>query len=136
MGVKIHVARTEDEAASELKRIRAQTALAVAGCSRPRPRRRIVRAKQVQNIRLPQTRGAISEPLLVNQQRERDAGFFPELAGVVPIAESDDSERCSTLFERVLVFAQLRNVLAAENSAIVAQEDDHGWVGLPQRTQP
>jgi hypothetical protein len=33
------------------------------------------------------------------------------------------------------VCAQLRDVLAAEDSAIVAQENDHRWRRFPQRSQ-
>jgi hypothetical protein len=31
--------------------------------------------------------------------------------------------------------AQLRNVLAAEDSTPVAQKDDYGWLGRPERTK-
>jgi len=34
------------------------------------------------------------------------------------------------------MFAQLRDVLAAEYSAVVAQEDDDGLLRLPQRAEP
>jgi hypothetical protein len=34
------------------------------------------------------------------------------------------------------VFAQLRYMLAAEYSSIVPQEDQHGRLALPKRTQP
>jgi hypothetical protein len=35
----------------------------------------------------------------------------------------------------LLVFAQLRDVLAAEDSSIVAKKDDDGGMVLPQRTE-
>jgi hypothetical protein len=34
------------------------------------------------------------------------------------------------------MFAQLRDMLAAEDSAVVAQENDHGGIGCPQRAKP
>jgi hypothetical protein len=34
------------------------------------------------------------------------------------------------------VLAQLRDVFAAEDSAVVAQENDYGWLRLPQRAEP
>ena len=34
-----------------------------------------------------------------------------------------------------LMLAQLRDVLAAENSAVVAQENDYGCLRLPQRAK-
>jgi hypothetical protein len=36
----------------------------------------------------------------------------------------------------LLVFAQLRDVLAAKNSSIVTQKNNHGWLVRPQRSQP
>jgi hypothetical protein len=36
----------------------------------------------------------------------------------------------------LLVFAQLRDVLAAKNSSVVPQKNDHGRLALPQRAQP
>src|SRR5690349_19187537 len=99
--------------------------LAMAGRSGPSPRFCIVAAKQVQKVCFPQTRGAISQPLLVNQQRECDAGFLTKLAGVISIAESDGGQRCSTLLECLLAFAQLHDMLAAEDSPIMAQENYH-----------
>jgi hypothetical protein len=35
-----------------------------------------------------------------------------------------------------LMLAQLRDVLAAENSAVMAQENDYGWPRFPQRAEP
>jgi hypothetical protein len=37
--------------------------------------------------------------------------------------------------ESLFIGAQLRDVFAAENSPIMPQEDDHGWLPQPQRTQ-
>jgi hypothetical protein len=34
------------------------------------------------------------------------------------------------------VLAQLRDMLAAEDSAVVTQEDNYGIIGLPQRAEP
>src|SRR5260370_6035201 len=73
--------------------------------------------------------------VLGDQQREADVSFFAELAGVIAIAESDGGQACSTFLELALVFAQLRDMLAAENSAVVAEEDDHGRMIFPQRAQ-
>jgi hypothetical protein len=35
----------------------------------------------------------------------------------------------------LLVFAQLRDVLTAKDSTIVAKKNDDGWLALPQRTE-
>jgi hypothetical protein len=36
----------------------------------------------------------------------------------------------------LFVSAQLRDVLAAEDSAVVTQEDNHRWLAEPQGAQP
>ncbi len=53
----------------------------------------------------------------------------------MPVTESDGGETHPFVPECLLVLAQLRNVLAAEHSAVVAEEDeDRGAVG-PQRAE-
>jgi hypothetical protein len=47
------------------------------------------------------------------------------------LAKSNRGQRCSGTPEVVLVFAQLRDVLAAKDSAIMPKEDDHGGTVLP-----
>lgn len=42
---------------------------------------------------------------------------------------------CAFLFEFFFECAQLRDMLAAKNSTIVAQKDQDGWFTLPQRAQ-
>src|SRR5579864_2978615 len=37
--------------------------------------------------------------------------------------------------ESLFIGAQLRDVLAAENSPVMPQEDDYGWLPQPQRTK-
>jgi hypothetical protein len=51
------------------------------------------------------------------------------------IAESNRGQRCSGAPEVVLVFAQLRDVLAAKDSAIMPKEDNHCGTVLPQRSE-
>ena len=62
----------------------------------------------------------IGTAFLVDQERERDAGVFTEHARVIAIAEADGGDVRAFGFERFIVFAQLRDVLAAENSTVVA----------------
>src|ERR1051326_5205814 len=79
--------------------------------------------------------GLICDPVFVDQQRKRDAGLFPENAGVVSIAQSDRREAGAGGLELALVFAQLRDMLAAEDSSIVAEECHHRGTLLPQRAE-
>ena len=103
-------------------------------CTLPRPR--VVGAKNVKDTGGPQARGAIRKPLLVDQERKSDAGFVAKKTGIIPIAEADSGERGSLFAERWFMFAQLRDVLAAENSPIVPEEHNHGRLTLPQRAKP
>jgi hypothetical protein len=51
------------------------------------------------------------------------------------VAQSNRSKRGSFVAERLLMFAQLRGVLAAKDSSIVAQKDQHGRLFGPQRAK-
>ena len=56
-------------------------------------------------------------------------------AGVARIAEADGGEGRAFFAEGLLVFAQLRDVLAAEDSAVMAEEDEDNGVGFPERAE-
>ena len=73
--------------------------------------------------------------LFVNEQGEVDCGFVPEDARIVAVAEADGREGSTFVQEGLLVFAQLRDVLAAKNSSIVAKKHDDGRLPLPQRSE-
>jgi hypothetical protein len=51
------------------------------------------------------------------------------------IAKPYGSQLGAFAFKLGLVLAQLRDMLAAEDSAVVAQENNHGRVRLPQRAE-
>ncbi len=136
MSVEIDVAGTENETPSELKRVRAQLMLPMPACLRARPRFRIVTSKQMQKVRRLQACGAIREPLLVDQQRKRDSSLLAKQARVAHIAKADSREIGALGSELPLMVAQLRNMLAAEDSSVVAKEDDHRRAAFPQRTKP
>jgi len=73
--------------------------------------------------------------VLVDEEGEVDAGFLLEEAGVVLIAHADGGEGGAFFAEGLLVFAQLRDVLAAEDSAVVAEEDEDDGVVFPERAE-
>jgi hypothetical protein len=89
----------------------------------------------VQQIGGAQVGDGISLAMLVNQQRKSDARFFAENPCIVAIAQADGGESGAFVPEGRFVFAQLRDVLAAKNSAIVAKKNDDGRLILPQRAQ-
>ena len=51
------------------------------------------------------------------------------------VAESDRCQRGAGLLDLVLMLAQLRDSLTAEDSPVVSQEDNEGGVPLPQRAE-
>ena len=141
MGVAIDVAGTKDKTAAELEGVRtkpanAESLLPVAGGPRPFPGFGVVAAEEMKQRGFSQAGGAIRLPLLVDQEREGDAGFLAEEAGILPVTEPDGSETRSLFLEGLLVLAQLRDVLAAEDSAIVAEEDQDRRALSPQRAEP
>jgi hypothetical protein len=74
----------------------------------------------------------IGQPLFVDQKRERDSTLCVESPGVLQIAKTDYGQPSTFLRERPLVIAQLRNVLAAEDSTIVAKEGNHHSSARPK----
>jgi hypothetical protein len=110
--------------------------LPMAGCLRARPGLRVVASKQMQKIRRLQAGGAIRKSLLVDQQRKRDSSLLAKQATVAHIAEPDGGEIGALGSELLLMIAQLRNMLAAEDSSVVTKENNHGGPTFPQRTKP
>jgi len=131
MRVEIDVAGTEDETAAELKRIRAQAMLPMAGGGRARPRFGIVTSKKMQQVRRLEAGRAIREPIRIYQQRERDSGLLAEEAGVACVAKTDGGEIGALGPEFFFMVAQLRNMLAAKDSTVMAQEHDNGGTAFP-----
>ena len=73
----------------------------------------------MQQIGGTQVGGGVSLALFVDQQGKRDSRFFAENSCIVPVAKADGGERRALIQKVLLVFAQLRDMLAAKNSAIV-----------------
>jgi len=120
--IPVYIPRPEDKAAAELKGILPQLMLAIPARARPVAGGFVLAPEQVQQIRVAQTGGAIRLALLVDQQRERNARILPEQARVIRVAKSDGRQVDAPFAESLLVFAQLRDVLAAEDSTVVAQK--------------
>jgi len=62
-------------------------------------------------------------------------GFLAKEPGIREIAQADGCQRGAFLAKLVFVFAQLRDVLSAEDSTIVPEENHHGRAGTPERTK-
>jgi len=96
-----------------------------------RPRLGVVTAQKVQKVRRLQSGSTIREALRVHQERKCDLGLLAKEAGVAHIAKTDSREIGSLRPELLLMIAQLRNMLAAEDSAVVAEKHDNCGMTIP-----
>lgn len=131
----VNIPGTEDKAAAELKGVFTQLVLAMSGGFGALPGCGVVSAKKVQQRCLLEVRGTVRLAVLINQQREGNAGLFAKLACVVIVTQPDGSQGRTLFSKFVLVLAQLRDVLAAEDSAVMAKEDDDRGLAGPERAQ-
>jgi hypothetical protein len=133
MGVAVDVAGTEDEGAAELEGIATELVLVMAGGAGAFATFEIVAAEEMENVGGLEIGDFVGLAVFVDEEGEVDFGFFLEDTGVVGVTEADGGERCVFFVEGLLVSAQLRDVFAAEDSAVVAKEDEHGGIGFPER---
>jgi len=82
-----------------------------------------------------QSRGSISQPLLVDQQGKLDPRFLAEKPSILAVPQSDGGQLGSLFLEFFLVLAQLRDVFTTENSAVVPQKNEHRRTARPQRPE-
>jgi|SRR5580704_5801491 hypothetical protein len=105
--------------------------LMMACCTRTFSRCGIFASQKMQKVSGLQFRSAIGLAGFINQQREGDARFFTEQPSVIAVAESNRGKRGTLVPERLLMFAQLRDVLAAKDSSVVAEKNQHGRLSVP-----
>jgi len=91
----------------------------------------IIASQQMKQVRFSQLHRAIRLALFVDQQRERNARFLPELLCVFRTTKPYRGQRAPARPELRFVLAQLRNMLTAEDSTVVAQKDDCRGSALP-----
>lgn len=132
MGKEVLIPRREDKTSAELKGIFAQLELAMSRGLGPFTRCSVVFAEHMEQVCDAKAQGLVRLAFFVDEQREFDLGVFAELAGVGCIAQTDRDKLGAFLFEGVLVLAQLRDVLTAEDSAIVAEKNDDRRIAGPQ----
>ena len=116
------IAGRKDEGRPELKRVFAELLLCKAACLRSLPRRRIVFAQQVEDVRFVQFGCLVGLALIIYEQREGDSGIVAEHPGVIHVAQSDRRDPDTAFLKLLLLCAQLRDVLAAEDSTVMAQK--------------
>ena len=95
----------------------------------------IIASQQVKQVCVLELHGGIGFALFVNEQRKGDTRFVAKSARIDAIAKPDCGQGRSAVSESLFVRAQLRDVLATENSAIVPQENYHRWLADPHRTK-
>ena len=132
MGEAVHIAGAEDKTAAQLKGIPPEFVLRVSGGFGAGPGFGVVSSEQVEQVCALEFHGGISFTFFVYEQRESDARFLAKGAGVSAIAKSDGGQRGAAIAEGLFVGAQLRDVLAAKNSTVVAQENHHCRLAEPE----
>jgi len=136
VGEAVDVAWAEDEGAAELEGIAAEFVLVMAGGTGAFAAYEIVAAEEMEEVGGFEIGDSVGLAALVDEEGEVDFGFLLEEAGVVGVAEADGGEGGAFFAEGLLVFAQLRDVLAAEDSAVVAKENQDGGIVFPERAEP
>ena len=135
MHKEVSIPRPENKARAQLKRILPELVLAVARCLGPGARLAVVAPQDVEQIAGLQLSRFVRSSLGVNQQWEGNPGFFAKQTCIVHVAQADSSKRGAGLPKFALVLAQLRDMLAAEDSPVMPQKNHNRRALLPQRAQ-
>ena len=120
----VHVSWCEDETCSQLERILTQLCLPEPASLGALAVGSIVLAEKVEQVGLLQLRRAIGFTISIDQEWECDSRLLAEGTGIVHITQPYGREIRALGLKFLLVFAQLRDVLAAEDSTIVPQKHD------------
>jgi hypothetical protein len=131
MHEQVLISRSEDEAGTKLERVFPELMLHEPGGLGASPRFCIVPAKNVEQIPRFQFRSVVGDPLGIDQQGKGDTRFLAKQAGIAHITEANRGQRGSGLLKLFLVRAQLHDMLAAEDSPVVTQENDNGGIPHP-----
>jgi hypothetical protein len=132
----IHVSLAEDKTSAELEGVLAELVLVMTRRTGPLPAGGINFAQKVEQIRRSKPRNSIGLAMVVNQERELDPSLLPKHSRVVGVTQPDGGQRSSFVPEGLLVFAQLRDMFAAENSSVMAEKDEHRGAAGPHRPEP
>lgn len=136
MDEPIHVAGCKHKAAAKLKWIFAQPVLAHANGLGAFASASIVPAQEMQKVGFFEADGLIGLPLIVNKKREGDAGLLAEMASITHVAQTDSGQPRAFLAKLLFEFAQLRDVLTAEDSAVMTKKNDDRRRITPEGAQP
>lgn len=132
---KVFITGRKHKAATQLQRIFSQAVLFVSSGLGAAAGLQIISTQEVEQGSVAQPDRFIGKTLVVDQQREVDPGFFTEEPGITQITQANHGKTGAFLLEFFFEFAQLRDVFSAEDSTVVAKEDEHRWSALPQGTE-
>jgi hypothetical protein len=135
VGKAVGVARAEDKGTAELEGITAEFVLMMAGGFGAFTAFEIVAAEEVENVGFAEAGELVGLIVGVDEEREVYAGFLLEDTRVAGVAEADGGEARVLVTEGLLVFAQLRYVLTAEDSAVVTEENEDDGMRFPERAE-
>ena len=105
--------------------------LLVSCCLGPFARLQVVFAQKMEQGRMAQAHSFIRFAFVIDQKRELDAGFLAEEPGIARIAQANHGQMRAFLLELSFKFAQLRDVLSAEDSTVMPKKDHHGRSAFP-----
>ena len=122
----IDISGSKHETSAKLKWVLAKAVLAHADGFGAFARPGIIPSQQMKDVGLLERQRAVRLALIVNQQGKRYPGLLTEVPGITDVAKANRHQPGAALAEPLLVFAQLRDVLTAEDSAVVTEEDHNG----------
>jgi len=135
MDKEVFVSRRKDKAAAKLQRVFAQFVLFVSSGLCAAAGLHVVAPEKVKQGSMLQANGFVGFALFVDQERELDAVFLPEELGVTGVTQADHGDLCTFATELLLKFAQLRDMLPAEDSTVMAEKDQYCRAAFPQGAQ-
>ena len=135
VGHPVHIPGSKNEGSAQLERILAQFVLAMAAGFGALAGEGIVLAQKMKKGRFLQPNCSIGFSLLIDQKWKGDSCFLSESAGIIRVAEPDRRQPGAFVLEFLFVFAQLRDMLTAENSTPVAEEHQHCRPVRPERAE-
>jgi hypothetical protein len=136
MDEKIFIPGRKHKTAAELERILSQPMLLVSRSLCAAAGLHIVFAQQVEKGSVAQPNSFICFTFFIDKERKMDTSLLAEEPGISGVTQADDSKMSAFTFELGFKFAQLRDVLSAKDSTVMAKEDHHGRSAFPQGAKP
>jgi hypothetical protein len=135
MGEPVDVTGSKNKAAAQLERISSEFVLRVPRSFGAGAGLGIVSSQPVKQVAAFKLHRSIRFAFFINEQGEGDTRFVAKSACIDAVPKSHCGQVRSAGSEDLFVRAQLRDVLTAEDSPIMAQEDYHCRLVNPQRTK-